>query len=61
MPSKNEIASAKVAHLARDGGPYGTVTGPVTVDMETFVGASARWWNARLRITYRFTGRAALN
>ena len=33
MPSKNEIASAKVAHLARDGGPYGTVTGSVTVDM----------------------------
>jgi pyruvate/2-oxoglutarate dehydrogenase complex dihydrolipoamide dehydrogenase (E3) component len=30
MPSKNEIASAKVAHLARDGGPYGTVTGSVT-------------------------------
>ena len=35
MPSKNEIASAKVAHLARDGGPYGTVTGSVTVDMAT--------------------------
>ena len=30
MPSKNEIASAKVAHLARDDGPYGTVTGFVT-------------------------------
>ena len=35
MPSKNEIASAKVAHLARDGGLYGTVTGSVTVDMAT--------------------------
>ena len=35
MPSKNEIASAKVAHLARDGGPYGTVTDSVTVDMAT--------------------------
>src|SRR5215831_17321958 len=35
MPSKNEIASAKVAHLARDGGSYGTVTGSVTVDMAT--------------------------
>ena len=33
MPSKNEIASAKVAHLARDSGPYGTVTDSVTVDM----------------------------
>src|SRR5882724_12853681 len=30
MPSKNEIASARIAHLARDGGPYGTVTGSVT-------------------------------
>ena len=35
MPSKNEIASAKVAYLARDGGSYGTVTGSVTVDMAT--------------------------
>ena len=35
MPSKNEIASAKVAHLARDGGPYRAVTGSVTVDMAT--------------------------
>ena len=33
MPSKNEIASAKVAQLARDGGHYGTVTGSVTVVM----------------------------
>jgi pyruvate/2-oxoglutarate dehydrogenase complex dihydrolipoamide dehydrogenase (E3) component len=33
MPSKNEIASAKVAQLARNGGSYGAVTGPVTVDM----------------------------
>jgi pyruvate/2-oxoglutarate dehydrogenase complex dihydrolipoamide dehydrogenase (E3) component len=35
MPSKNEIASAKVTHLARDGGSYGTLTGSVTVDMAT--------------------------
>src|SRR5215472_14471139 len=35
MPSKNEISSAKVAHFARQGGDYGTVTGPVTVDMAT--------------------------
>jgi pyruvate/2-oxoglutarate dehydrogenase complex dihydrolipoamide dehydrogenase (E3) component len=35
MPSKNEISSAKVAQLARDGGPYGTVAGSVTVDMAT--------------------------
>jgi pyruvate/2-oxoglutarate dehydrogenase complex dihydrolipoamide dehydrogenase (E3) component len=35
MPSKNEISSARVAHLARHGGQYGTVTGSVTVDMAT--------------------------
>ena len=35
MPSKNEIASAKVAHLARHGRDHGTVTGSVTVDMAT--------------------------
>jgi pyruvate/2-oxoglutarate dehydrogenase complex dihydrolipoamide dehydrogenase (E3) component len=33
MPSKNVISGAKVAQLARDGKSYGTVTGPVTVDM----------------------------
>ena len=35
MPSKNEISSAKVAHVARDGAKYGTVTGSVAVDMAT--------------------------
>ena len=35
MPSKNEISSAKVAHLARHGREYGAVTGSVTVDMAT--------------------------
>jgi pyruvate/2-oxoglutarate dehydrogenase complex dihydrolipoamide dehydrogenase (E3) component len=35
MPSKNEIASAKVAQFARLGRDYGAVTGPVAVDMET--------------------------
>src|SRR5262249_54738646 len=33
LPSKNQIWSAKVAHLARHGAEYGTVTGPVAVDM----------------------------
>ena len=33
MPSKNEISSAKVAHLARHAAEYGTVTSSVTVDM----------------------------
>ena len=35
MPSKNEISSAKVAHFAREGHDYGTVTSSVTVDMAT--------------------------
>src|SRR5246127_1005045 len=35
LPSKNEVWSAKVAHLARHGAQFGTVTGPVTVDMAT--------------------------
>jgi pyruvate/2-oxoglutarate dehydrogenase complex dihydrolipoamide dehydrogenase (E3) component len=33
LPSKNEIWSAKVAHLAYHGAQFGTVTGPVTIDM----------------------------
>src|SRR5258707_1208174 len=35
LPSKNEIASAKVAHLARHAAEVGTITGPVSVDMAT--------------------------
>jgi pyruvate/2-oxoglutarate dehydrogenase complex dihydrolipoamide dehydrogenase (E3) component len=35
MPSKNEISSAKIAHVARQGVEYGTVTGSVIVDMAT--------------------------
>lgn len=34
LPSKNEISSARVAHLVRRAAEFGTVTGPVTVDME---------------------------
>ena len=33
MPSKNEIWSAKVAHLARHGAQFGAMTGPVLTDM----------------------------
>jgi pyruvate/2-oxoglutarate dehydrogenase complex dihydrolipoamide dehydrogenase (E3) component len=33
LPSKNEIQSAKVAHLARHAAQYGTTTGPVATDM----------------------------
>ncbi len=35
MPSKNEIASARVAQLARHAAEFGTIAGPVTVDMAT--------------------------
>ncbi len=33
LPSKNEIHSAEVAHLARNGADFGVMTGPVKVDM----------------------------
>jgi pyruvate/2-oxoglutarate dehydrogenase complex dihydrolipoamide dehydrogenase (E3) component len=35
MPSKNEISSAKVAHLAHHAAQYGTVINSVAVDMAT--------------------------
>jgi pyruvate/2-oxoglutarate dehydrogenase complex dihydrolipoamide dehydrogenase (E3) component len=35
LPSKNEIRSAEVAHLARRGAQFGAITGPVNVDMAT--------------------------
>ena len=33
MPSKNEVWSARVAHLARHAAQFGTTTGPVETDM----------------------------
>ena len=33
MPSKNEVWSARIAHLARHAAQFGTITGPVTTDM----------------------------
>ena len=35
MPSKNEVWSARVAHLARHGAQFGVVTASVTTDMAT--------------------------
>ena len=35
MPSKTELWSARVAHLARHGQPFGVTTGSVTIDMPT--------------------------
>jgi pyruvate/2-oxoglutarate dehydrogenase complex dihydrolipoamide dehydrogenase (E3) component len=37
LPSKNEIRSAEVAHLARRGAEFGAITGPVKVDMAKVV------------------------
>jgi pyruvate/2-oxoglutarate dehydrogenase complex dihydrolipoamide dehydrogenase (E3) component len=37
MPSKSEIRSAEVAHLARNGAQFGTATGAVKVDMAKVV------------------------
>ena len=37
LPSKNEIWSAKVAHLARHGAQFGVVTDPVTTNMAIVV------------------------
>src|ERR1700709_2479915 len=34
LPSKNEIWSAKVAHLAQHAGQFGTTTGPVGINMD---------------------------
>ena len=35
MPSKTELWSARVAHLARHGQPFGVITGGITIDMPT--------------------------
>jgi pyruvate/2-oxoglutarate dehydrogenase complex dihydrolipoamide dehydrogenase (E3) component len=35
MPSKTEVWSARVAHLAQHGAQFGVTTGPVTTDMAT--------------------------
>src|SRR6267142_4053123 len=33
LPSKNEVWSAKVTHLVHHAAQFGTMTGPVTIDM----------------------------
>jgi pyruvate/2-oxoglutarate dehydrogenase complex dihydrolipoamide dehydrogenase (E3) component len=35
MPSKTELWSARIAHLARHGAPFGVTTGGVTIEMPT--------------------------
>jgi pyruvate/2-oxoglutarate dehydrogenase complex dihydrolipoamide dehydrogenase (E3) component len=33
MPTKNEISSARVAHLIRNGAQFGAMAGPLAIDM----------------------------
>jgi hypothetical protein len=57
LPSKNQIWSARVAHLAHHAAHFGTATGPVT--RQRFAGASATWLTAKLICICRTTRRAA--
>ena len=56
MPSKNEIWSAKVAHLAHHAGQFGTVAGPVETDMAAVLQRPAsgirRWLPQRRGTTF---------
>jgi hypothetical protein len=49
MPTKNEISSARVAHLTRHAAQFGVMTGPLTIDMSAV--------RARKREMVRATGR----
>jgi len=62
MPSKNEISSAKVAQVARQGGSYGTVTSSVTVNMATVRRRKREMVERQVEQHLQiFTGRAAPN
>jgi pyruvate/2-oxoglutarate dehydrogenase complex dihydrolipoamide dehydrogenase (E3) component len=50
MPSKNEIRSAEVAHLARHAAEFGAMTGPVKVDMATVRRRKRDTWPATLHL-----------
>ncbi|MEZ2131325.1 MULTISPECIES: mercuric reductase [unclassified Sinorhizobium] len=59
LPSKNEIWSARVAHLARHAGEFGTMTGPVTTDMAKVRGRKRRMVDGEAAFhidTYAATG-----
>src|SRR6516162_8550617 len=58
MPSKNEIANAKVARLPRHSGEYGTETGSVTVDMATVLRRKREMVERQARSTSSSTRRA---
>ena len=62
LPSKNEIRSAEIAHMARNAAEFGTMTGPVKVDMAQGSSTQARHGRRRswTRI-YATTRQAAPN
>jgi pyruvate/2-oxoglutarate dehydrogenase complex dihydrolipoamide dehydrogenase (E3) component len=61
LPSKNEIWSARVAHLMHHAAQFGTMTGPVTTDMARFASANETWSAARSRCICTTTRRLAAN
>ena len=59
LPSKNEIWSARVAHLAHHAGQFGTVAGPVETDMAAVRQRKSDMVNREIELhlqNYRATG-----
>lgn len=59
LPSKNEIWSARVAHLAHHAGQFGTVAGPVATDMAAVRQRKSDMVNREIELhlqNYRATG-----
>ncbi|HVH75272.1 MAG TPA: mercuric reductase [Stellaceae bacterium] len=59
MPSKNEIWSARVAHLARHAGQFGIIAGPVETDMAAVLQRKRDMVNREVELhleNYRATG-----
>ena len=61
LPSKNEIRSAEVAHLARHAAEFGTMTGPPRSTWRSFADGSAKWSKRSFKRICTTTRRAALN
>ncbi len=59
LPSKNEIWSAEIAHLARNADRYGVETGRSGSTCAAWSSASGRWWPASSRCTSTSTATAA--
>lgn len=61
LPSKNEIWSARVAHLVHHAAQFGTVPVASRPTSGRFASASATWLTARLRCICTTTRQAAPN